>query len=101
VAQGVTMLSPKDAGKIRICPYGSSISYRGYINVPMPGRIFFAGNCLLRKGLPDLARAADLLKPKYPHLEFRVAGATDPSMLHRRDCRSLYFLGILTRVQMQ
>jgi hypothetical protein len=60
VAEGVTMLSPKDAGKIQICPYGSSISYGDFINVPMPGRIFYAGNCLLRKGLPDLARAADI-----------------------------------------
>ncbi len=101
VAEGVTMLSPKDAGKIRICPYGSSISYGELLNVPVPGRIFFAGNCLLRKGLPDLARAADRLKPKYPHLEFRVAGIIDPSVRYRPECHNLHFLGNLTREQMQ
>ncbi len=101
VAQGVRMLSPEDAGKIRICPYGSSASYGGDVNVPTPGRIFFAGNCLLRKGLPDLAKAADLLKPKYPHLEFRVAGMADASIRHRPQCRNLRFLGSLTREQMQ
>jgi len=101
VAEGVAALSPKDAGKARICPYGSSISYGELLNVPVPGRIFFAGNCLLRKGLPDLARAAGILKPKYPHLEFRVAGITDPAVRYRPHCRNLHFLGNLTREQMQ
>ena len=101
VAEGVTTLSPKEAPKIRICPYGSSISYGDLANVPVPGRIFHAGNCLLRKGLPDLARAADILKPKYPYLDFRVAGITDPAVHRRRECRNLNFLGNLSHEQMQ
>lgn len=101
VAEGVTMLNPGYGEKVRICPYGSSITYGDLINVPVPGRIFYAGNCLLRKGLPDLARAADILKPKYPHLDFRVAGISDPAVRRRPECRNLNFLGNLPRGRMQ
>jgi glycosyltransferase involved in cell wall biosynthesis len=101
VAEGVRLLSPGDASKIRICPYGSSIDYEGRINEPVPGRIFYAGNCLLRKGLPDLARAADVLRGKYLRLDFRVAGITDPAVRRRPECWSLTFLGYLSHEQMQ
>jgi len=101
VAEGVVMLSPKNAEKIQICPYGSSITYGDRVNEPVPGRIFYAGNCLLRKGLPELARAADLLRPRYPDLDFRIAGIDDPAVRCRPECRNLSFLGSLSGERMQ
>jgi glycosyltransferase involved in cell wall biosynthesis len=55
----------------------------------------------VRKGLPDLARAADILKPKYPHMDFRVAGITDRVICRRPECRNLTFLGNLSGAAMQ
>jgi hypothetical protein len=101
VAEGVSALSPAAARKVRICPYGSSITYGGRVNDPVPGRVFYAGGCPVRKGLPDLARAADILKTKYPPMDFRVAGITDPAICHRPECRNLTFLGNLSGEQMQ
>jgi glycosyltransferase involved in cell wall biosynthesis len=54
-----------------------------------------------RKGLPDLARAADVLRGKYLRLDFRVAGITDPAVRRRPECWSLTFLGYLSHEQMQ
>jgi len=101
VAQGVAALSPADTPKVRICPYGSSIAYSGRVDDPAPGRVFYAGGCPVRKGLPDLARAADILKPKYPHMDFRVAGITDRVICRRPECRNLTFLGNLSGAAMQ
>lgn len=101
VAQGVATLSPLNAAKVRLCPYGSSISYGDRVNTPVPGRVFYAGNSLLRKGLPDLAQAADRLRPRCPGMEVRIAGAVDPGICGRSQCRNLTFLGHLSCEQMR
>jgi len=101
VAEGVETLTPHYIDKIRICPYGSSIDYSGRTNSPVMGRVLFAGGDALRKGLPDLARAADVLKQRHPQLDFRVAGLTQPDICRRPECRNLNFLGILSSHQMQ
>jgi len=101
VAEGVSALSPAAARKIRTCPYGSSITYDGRVNDPAPGRVFYAAACPLRKGLPDLAQAANVLKAKYPLMDFRVAGITDPAIYRRPECRNLTFLGNLSGAQMR
>jgi glycosyltransferase involved in cell wall biosynthesis len=101
VADGVKELTPEHGDKVRICPYGSSIDYGGRSNHPVPGRILFAGGDPARKGLPVLADAAGRLKPKYPQLDFRVAGLISASIRERPECRDLNFLGKLSWEQMK
>lgn len=101
VAEGVKELTPDQADKIRICPYGSSIDYGGRVNHPVPGRILFAGGDAARKGLPILADAAERLKPKHPQLDFRVAGFISADICERPECRHLHFLGKLSWEQMK
>ena len=101
VAKGVRGLSPGHSSKIRICPYGSSIDYRGRRNRPVEGRLFWAGGDWLRKGLPHLAEAAHRLRSKYPDLDFRIAGITNPRLLQLPTFHNFHFLGKLNAVQMQ
>ena len=101
VAEGVRESFPHHTGKIRVCPYGSSISYDGRINEPIRGRIFWAGREWLRKGLNYLAAAADQLKKSYPDMEFRAAGIVDRRVTRMSRFRNIRFLGKLTRAQMQ
>lgn len=101
VAQGVRELAPNAAVKIRLCPYGSSIYYGDRSNSPRRGRYFWAGTHAVLKGLPYLAAAANKLKPKYPDMDFRVAGITDKRTIEMPECRNLHFLGRLNKAQMQ
>jgi len=102
VAEGVRQTAPREAHKISICPYGSSIDYCGSQNIPIPGRIFYAGgNNPLMKGLLEFVEVTDVLKPKYPQLDFRVAGVTDPVIQRRLDNGHLNLLGKLSWEQMK
>lgn len=76
VAEGVRQLDSALSDRIIICPYGSSIDYSSRRNVPIKGRILWAGGDWVRKGLHVLAAAATILSKKYPDMEFRVAGIT-------------------------
>lgn len=101
VADGVKELSPEQAHKIRICPYGSSLPPSGVSRAPVPGRIFWAGGDWFRKGLHHLAAAADLALKQEPEMEFRIAGITDPLVISKPEFRNLRFLGKLDKTAMQ
>lgn len=101
VVSGVRKVYPEYAHKIRICPYGSSINYNGRINAPDKGRYFWAGREWIRKGLHYLAEAADELKQRYPEMQFRAAGITDPRVTRMERFRNITFLGKLNTEQMQ
>ncbi len=101
VADGIRELCPLQAHKIRMCPYGSSINYNGNTNKPITGRIFWAGGDWIRKGLYYLAQAADRLKAKYPEMDFRAAGITDPEVITASRFKNINFLGRLDAAQMQ
>jgi len=101
VANAVRGLCPEHAHKIRMCPYGASIDYGGRVNKPIKGRILWAGVEWVRKGLHYLAAAADELKPKYPELDFRVAGVTDPEVMQMPMFKNINFLGKLDKARMQ
>jgi glycosyltransferase involved in cell wall biosynthesis len=101
VAEGVIALDSKFEPKIHICPYGSSLKFSDSERRRVPGRIFWAGRDWFRKGLHHLAAAADILKPKYPALDFRIAGITDPVITAMPRFRNLNFLGNLDRLAME
>lgn len=100
VAEGVRVVSPDCAHKIRILPYGCSIDYQGRTNVAVPGRVLFAGGAALRKGLHYLAQAASALKTGIPELDVRIAGALPECVTQHSICKDLHFLGKLTSEQM-
>lgn len=101
VAEGVLHLSATYQSRIRICPYGSSLKTHKAKHLAIPGRIFWAGTDWFRKGLHHLAAAADILKPKYPNMDFRIAGITDPKVIEMDRFRNLNFLGKLDRKGME
>ena len=77
VAEGVCEYSPKNIGKIRVVPYGSSLRIRDSINEnPVAGRILFAGRDPLRKGLHYLADAAQIIRARGMNIDVRVAGVS-------------------------
>lgn len=87
--------------KIVLLPYGNSIDYGGRTNQPIEGRILFAGNSVLGKGLPYLAEASEMLRSCYPHLDFRIAGSFNEMVRNHALLRNLNFLGPLTRTQLE
>lgn len=101
VAEGVKDTAPRETHKVRVCPYGSSIDYAGRANRPVKGRFLWAGVHPVLKGLPYLASAANKLRPRYPDMDFRVAGITDKRIIEMPQCRDLHFLGRLSKAQMQ
>jgi len=101
VAEGVRAVSPDCEHKIRILPYGCSIDYQGRTNVPVPGRVLFAGGDALRKGLHYLAQAASALKTKIPALDVRIAGDIPECVRQHSICKDLHFLGKLTTEQIK
>ncbi len=100
VASGVKELDSGFSSKIRIVPYGSSISYVAE-NIPTRGRFFFAGAEWFRKGLQYFAEAATILKAQYPDMDFRVAGITDPRVMQISAFKNLTFLGRLNTEEMR
>jgi|LakMenEpi03Aug12_release.lakeMendotaPanAssembly.Ray.scaffolds.fasta_scaffold27017_4 glycosyltransferase involved in cell wall biosynthesis len=101
VADGVITLDNQFERKICICPYGSSLQFTGDNRKLIEGRIFWAGGDWFRKGLHHLAAAADILKPKYPQLDFRIAGITDANIQKMPIFKNLNFLGKLDSIQMK
>lgn len=101
VADSVRRLYPEAADKIRICPYGSSIDYTQLPSQAVPGRFFWAGGDWFRKGGVFLTEAAKILKPKYPQMEFRIAGV-EKREIERNfgDCGMFVMLGKLDRQAM-
>ena len=101
VAMGLGKLFPECRPKISVVPYGSSIEYFGCENKPVPGRVFFAGGDVIRKGLLYLALATESLTSKLPNLEVRVAGDINETVSTDPRCSHINFLGKLSSTQMR
>ena len=100
VREGVLKLSPETAERIRVCPYGSSLSSQKSTETAQKGRFFWAGGTWFRKGLHLLAAVADELKKEHPDMEFRAAGISADSVPHAEKFQNITFLGRLDRRQM-
>lgn len=95
VAQGVLEINPNVKGKIKVVPYGSSISFKGVENNPIIGRFLFVGYDVSRKGLVYLAKAATLLKQVNAKVDIRIAGLKREGDLTHPIFKDLNFLGKL------
>ncbi|MBL8552331.1 MAG: glycosyltransferase family 4 protein [Hyphomonadaceae bacterium] len=86
-----------------IVPYGSSVS-QGQASMPQPetGRVLYAGQAVLRKGIHYFAAAASMLsRGAGAKFDFRVAGHTNDRVRGHPDAGALNFLGLLSRDQMR
>lgn len=101
VAKGVRAVTSNASSKIRVVSYGCSIDYNARINQPIEGRVLFAGNYALRKGLHYLAEAASRLKTTIPHLDVRIAGSLPVEVIKHPICKDLHFLGKLNAEEMK
>jgi len=101
VAEGVRVVSPESAHKIRVVPYGCSINYSGGVNLPKVGKVLFAGSDVVRKGIHYLAQAATELRAVDEDIEIQVAGSIPEAILRHPLCNDLKFLGQLSSDQMK
>jgi glycosyltransferase involved in cell wall biosynthesis len=69
--------------------------------VPAKGRILFAGEASVRKGIHYLAMAAHSLRDTRQNLDFRIAGLASEQLRNHPMARHLTFLGHLSREQMR
>ena len=99
VARDLAELPGFDPARVRLVPYGHSSVLLRAPN-PAPGRVLFAGAAGLRKGLPYLAEAAAILKPRRPDIEIVVAGQVTDLVRNRPEAHALTFLGALDREAM-
>ncbi|MEN7972434.1 MAG: glycosyltransferase family 4 protein [Verrucomicrobiota bacterium] len=96
VADGVRDFVDIPRSRLSIVPYGSSFEIGE--NNARPGRILYAGEANMRKGIHYLASAAQLLCSNSPErYEFRIAGAASPQIRQREECNSLNFRGKLSK----
>jgi glycosyltransferase involved in cell wall biosynthesis len=81
-------------------PYGMNPELLSVTNMPVRGRVLFAGAADLRKGIHYLAMAAERLVGRGQHYEFRIAGNVQQSITNRKECRHLTFVARIPRVEM-
>lgn len=86
-----------DNKKIVLLQYGSSMSSNKYYNLPIRGRFIWVGNNPVIKGLVYIAKAADILKTKYPYIDFRIIGLDNSQLENSKSFKNLNFIGILDK----
>ncbi len=85
------------ANHTTVVPYGMDPRWLDLVATPVRGRMLFVGTAELRKGIHYLGMAAQKLKARWPHLEFRVAGNVSDVVRRHPVCRELTFLGRVPR----
>ena len=96
VARDLSDLDGFDPSKVRVVEYGAS-DVAVAESQQVVGRVLFVGAAGLRKGIPYLARAAELLKQAGAEIEIVVAGHVSDRVKNRPEVRYLTFLGPLSR----
>ncbi|HSA79564.1 MAG TPA: hypothetical protein VLE23_01995, partial [Geminicoccaceae bacterium] len=80
-----------------LVPYGVHQDWLALAPRPRRGRVLFAGEATLRKGIHYFAMAAERLRRTGHRYEFRVAGSVTSPVAQQPLCRSLLFLGRVPR----
>lgn len=90
-----------DDNKVNIIPYVSSIKNKQYTNNPIPGRIIWIGNDVVRKGLCYCADAARELKKKFTNIDFRIIGPVPEILQTDEHFKDLTFVGYCNKQQLE
>ncbi|WP_164089004.1 glycosyltransferase family 4 protein [Sphingorhabdus sp. YGSMI21] len=78
-----------------LLPYAANPRWFDVVPEPITGRILFAGEAGLRKGIHILAAAAAILKGRGRTYEYRIAGNASETVRARSETAPLTFLGRL------
>ncbi len=89
-----------DISKSMIIPYPSSITVNKYNYRPIKHRLVWVGNDVVRKGLIYCAKAATILRSKYPDLEFIVAGSIPNKIIINSTFKDLKFVGVCNKEEL-
>lgn len=89
-----------DESKVKMLPYPSSITKDSRSYAPIRHKLIWVGNDPVRKGLIYCAKAATILKRKYPDLNFEIIGVTDSALVNDPSFKDLNFLGVLNKQQL-
>lgn len=89
-----------DESKVAMLPYPSSITKTDYNYRPIKHKIIWVGNAPVRKGLIYCAKAATILKSKYPDLNFEIIGMADKALMNDEIFKDLNFVGLLDKNQL-
>lgn len=100
VLNSLTIYSNFNQNKVHLLPYPSSITRSQYNYRPIKHKIIWVGNDPVRKGLIYCAKAATILKEKYPDLTFEVIGITDKDLIKNPTFKDLRFIGTLNKKQL-
>lgn len=84
-----------------LLPYPASIKSRVYNYKPIKHKLIWVGNDPIRKGLIYCAKAATVLKQKYPDLDFRIIGVVDERVVSSPNFQDLNFIGILNAEELK
>lgn len=98
VVDGLAVFAEESINKAHLVPYGCGANFHGRYNAPIPGRILFGGTAELRKGIHYFAAAARRLGSV--GYDFRVAGNVTEKIRNLPECKSLTFLGRVSREEM-
>lgn len=89
-----------DISKVEILPYPSSITNKKRCYKPTKHKLIWVGNDPVRKGLIYCAKAATILKEKYPDLVFEIIGVKDYALANDSAFKDLNFMGVLNKQQL-
>ena len=102
VVQGLASMAKTLPTRIAVLPRAVVVPYGAELRSqlpakPVPGHVLFAGGVELRKGIPYLAKAAEIASQSDVRTQYRVAGQAGEKLRAHPDARHLTFLGHLSR----
>jgi glycosyltransferase involved in cell wall biosynthesis len=100
VVDDVKACFPEASSKVRLVPYGSSISFDRPAS-PVVGRILFVGALTLRKGPQYLGMVARRLARSHPSIHFVFAGSVSDQVRKLMDGPNVTLLGQISRSDLE
>ncbi|MDW1821127.1 glycosyltransferase family 4 protein [Vibrio sp. Vb1018] len=95
VAEDVKLLSRTPDNRLKIVPYGSSITLGN--NNPIIGNVLFVGSGDVRKGIHVISKVAEMARKNNKKFDFRIVGEVDDKIINKAESRCLNFMGKLSK----
>jgi len=89
-----------DEKKVLFQPYASSVTTAEYKYRPKKHKVIFVGNETVRKGVLYCAKAATILKVKYPDLVFLMIGSDMDDLKDNPAFKDVTFTGVVDKARL-
>lgn len=89
-----------DEKKVLFQPYASSVTTAVYNYRPQKHKVIFVGNETVRKGVLYCAKAATILKQKYPDLQFLMIGSDMDDLRDNPAFNDVTFTGVVDKARL-